>query len=333
MSSEKKAMPSPSPSPSEQTRSNDEARTKSLPITVYQPPNDPVEAQAELLALDRLDEKQIVASLKGRAIDKLFHEIDVRGQKQIALSWAGVKYFSLEAGHISVEKVELSETQDSYRATAWAYDKVRDVRIMGAAEQSKSLRQKDGTRSTDEFALAKAVSKGQRNALRNLIPETMIAEAYRIWKSQQTPSSQKGADPTETFQRLEVNEPLGDPKSQKTWEPWVPVSIELLDKPGLKQIPLVDGTTTIGMINALADGTEVSLVPSKPVPTDSRPIQGFLISKILEAIKTKHPEVEYHLETNGPMLLYVVVRGSLDDSQIKELANAAKWAFSKASQS
>ena len=37
----------------------------------------------------------------------------------------------------------------------------------------------EGEAYPDEFALAKAVSKAQRNALRNLIPEPLISEAYR----------------------------------------------------------------------------------------------------------------------------------------------------------
>lgn len=139
--------------------------------------------------------------------------------------------------------------------------------------------------------------------------------------------------PNDPEQQQESDEPPDDSHHQVAWEPWVPVGIEQVDKPGLKQIILIDGKRTIGVVNALADGTEVSLVPSKPLPVDSRPVQGFLLSKVLESFKAKHPGFDYQLAVRESMLLYVLVRGKLEDSQVKELANAAKWAFSKATES
>ena len=98
----------------------------------------------------------------------------------------------MQQGHISVEEVKISETEAGYQAIAWAKDKKRDVRVLGAATQSKSFRAKDGSSYPDEFALAKVVSKSQRNALRNLIPEPLVSEAYRVWRDQHT-----GAPPSE----------------------------------------------------------------------------------------------------------------------------------------
>lgn len=132
--------------------------------------------------IERLDEHQILESLKGRSVDKLFHEFEVRGTKVVALSWAGVKYFALQLKNITVEEVKLTESDEAYRAIAWAKDLTRNVRIMGAAEQSRRMKLRDGSLVPDEFALAKVISKSQRNALRNLIPETIIAEAYQTWK-------------------------------------------------------------------------------------------------------------------------------------------------------
>ena len=131
-------------------------------------------------AVERMDESQIMEELQGKQIDKLFYEFTQGNRQVIALSWAGVKYFAIQLGHIQVQEVKLDETEDSYRVIAWAYDKTKDLRVMGAAEQSKFLAW--DTKKKDEFALAKAVSKGQRNALRNLIPETMISSAYAEWK-------------------------------------------------------------------------------------------------------------------------------------------------------
>lgn len=131
--------------------------------------------------IERRDEEQILADLHGKAIDKLFYEFTQSGREVVALSWSGVKYFALQLGHITVEEVKLDETSESYKAIAWAYSKDRDLRVMGAAEQSKFLSY--GDKKKDEFALAKCVSKAQRNALRNLLPETMISGAYKEWKN------------------------------------------------------------------------------------------------------------------------------------------------------
>jgi hypothetical protein len=127
-------------------------------------------------AIERLDENQILDELHGKTIDRLFYEIN----GITALSWAGVKYFAIQLGHIQVQEVKIDENEESYKAIAWAYDKERDLRVMGAAEQPKI---QSWDKKKDEFALAKVVSKAQRNALRNLIPETMISEAYKWWKS------------------------------------------------------------------------------------------------------------------------------------------------------
>jgi hypothetical protein len=164
--------------------------SKLVPFVVYTPPKDPIEAISELRTLEERDEAAIIADLQGRPIDKLFHELNLRGQLQVALSWPGVKYFTLGQGHISIEQVQLSETPEKFRAIAWAVDKQRDVRVMGAAEQSKTMTLKEGKQIPDEFALPKVVSKAQRNALRSLIPETLIAEAYKTWKDRDKAPSQ-----------------------------------------------------------------------------------------------------------------------------------------------
>jgi hypothetical protein len=154
-------------------------------ITNYRPPV----MLEDFKEIERRDEAQIVEDLHGKAIDKLFYEFTQSGREIVALSWAGVKYFALQLGHISVEEVKIEEGRDSYKAIAWAFSKDRDLRVMGAAEQSKMLA--FGNKNRDEFALAKVVSKAQRNALRNLLPETMISEAYKTWKAQRTKPPEK----------------------------------------------------------------------------------------------------------------------------------------------
>ncbi len=170
-----------------------------VPVIIYSPPKDRDLAHAELQAWDRQDEEAIIAEVHGQAVDRLFHEMNIRGQVQVQISWPGVKWIALKEGHITIESVQLSETEEKYRAGAWAYDKVRDVRIMGAAEQSKFMTLKDGSKVPDEFALPKVVSKSQRNALRALIPETLIVEAYKAWKNRDKgPAQPPASSPSKT---------------------------------------------------------------------------------------------------------------------------------------
>jgi len=56
----------------------------------------------------------------------------------------------------------------------------------------------------------------------------------------------------------------------------------------VKQHPLIQGTTSIGMVSVPQDGSEASIVPEKPVSVDSAPVQGFLTSRVLDAMKAKH---------------------------------------------
>src|SRR3989442_13586423 len=72
----------------------------------------PVDDERNLAeTIEALDDAQIVESMKGRITEKLFYEITVRGQQQIGLSWSGVKFFTLQQGHISIEEVRIQETE------------------------------------------------------------------------------------------------------------------------------------------------------------------------------------------------------------------------------
>lgn len=101
---------------------------------------------------------------------------------------------------------------------------------------------------------------------------------------------------------------------------------------GVRQMPLLEGTLSIGMVNILADNSELSIVPEHPIPMEDAPIKGFLIPRVLDAMKEKHPKFEYQLQVDQGMLQAIFVRGTLGEFQIKELANGARWAFQKATE-
>ena len=87
------------------------------------------------------------------------------------------------------------------------------------------------------------------------------------------------------------------------------------------------------MINILSDNSEVSIVPEHPIPIERGPIKNFLIPRVLETMKQKHPKFDYQLQSDQGMLRAVFIRGNLDQDQIKDLADGARWAFQKATES
>jgi hypothetical protein len=98
-------------------------------------------------------------------------------------------------------------------------------------------------------------------------------------------------------------------------------------KEGLRQFPLLKGLKSFGMVNILND--EISIVPEHPVAKDSTLIDGFLIARIVEPLIAKH-QLSYTVKvaSNGS-LEGILIRGKLQDEQVKELVSGARWAFER----
>jgi len=141
--------------------------------------------QREAEALDAKDDQQILAELKGdlqaEILKRYFYSFKVNGRTVVGLSYKGVKQIARQQGHIIIKELELKETEKTWLAICKALDKARDLEIYGAASQPKEITYRDGGKAPDPFALTKAVSKAQRNALRGLISETVVSEAYKAW--------------------------------------------------------------------------------------------------------------------------------------------------------
>lgn len=124
------------------------------------------------------------------------------------------------------------------------------------------------------------------------------------------------------------------PETAEPSQPWamkVPVTKEPLKDSAIRQFPLIQGTVAIGMINLLEDGSEASMVPEKPIPADDPAITGFLLARVLDSMVAKHPGLEYRVvKSNDGTLEAILFRGRLEESQVKDLSNAARWAFRKA---
>ena len=146
--------------------------------------------KTEFEAMEVLDEEQIVNEMKGHVIDKYFYEFS----GVVGISWAGIKWVSRklsDQGHgIDICDLQTTSTNDAYEVIAIAQDINTKERRYGASTQAKMMQLRDGSEKPDPFALQKAISKAQRNAIRNFIPEIAIQEGYKEWKQRgQAPST------------------------------------------------------------------------------------------------------------------------------------------------
>jgi hypothetical protein len=140
------------------------------------------EGQVLIQKIEAKDEEQIVEELArtdfvSDVLSQYFYCFEHKGRKVVGLSYKGVKQLALRKGNIELKDLELREAKDGYIAIVKARDLERNLEVYGVAYQAYNW--PDGT--PDNFAVAKAVAKAQRNALRALIPETLITEAYKRW--------------------------------------------------------------------------------------------------------------------------------------------------------
>jgi len=189
-----------------------------LAITFAEEEESKKESNEVFQLMDIRDEEQIVATLEGRYLDEFVYcfcrrckkpEIDRTGSGEVCtcknpiwvvgLSWLGIQEASREHKglQVPVEKVQIKETDTHYEVMLEAIDiKSKSTRI-GVATQPKYITHADGSTALDIYAKTKAVSKAQRNALRTLLPQTLIKrwiEKHRK-KREQEPAQKKITKP------------------------------------------------------------------------------------------------------------------------------------------
>jgi hypothetical protein len=141
--------------------------------------------------LDKKDEDQILAEMRGDMLSEYVYIICKKHKgtegikcdcpiksKMVSLSYAGVKRLVHLRGKIHLELVQFVDKENEFQAIFKATDLVRDLVMYGGAQQAKKSERFGSTAGasvvTDQFAIAKVISKASRNALRNLIPETEV---------------------------------------------------------------------------------------------------------------------------------------------------------------
>lgn len=131
--------------------------------------------------LDKRDEEQILAEIKGNIITEMFYSFPMDGRTVTGVSWVGTKEIARQYGGIALDFVRVDETDEAYIAVVKATDKRTETSLLGTALQPKLMKVK-GVEKPDRFAYTKAVSKAQRNAIRAIIPERFLIEMYEAFK-------------------------------------------------------------------------------------------------------------------------------------------------------
>lgn len=133
--------------------------------------------------LDKRDEEQILAEIKGNIITEMFYSFPMDGRTVTGVSWVGTKEIARQYGNISMDFIKVEETPDSYIAIVKATDTKRGTSLLGTAMQPKLMQTRKGE-VEDRFAYTKAVSKAQRNGIRAIIPERYLLEMYELFTKQ-----------------------------------------------------------------------------------------------------------------------------------------------------
>lgn len=160
-------------------------KTKSaLPVAVQ-------EEQEVYHLMEARDEAQIVADLEGRFVEEFIYEFCRRHKWHnglrpsectckdlvVGISWFGIQEASRTYGRIQVpiEKAKARDTGEEIEFMVEAVDTQTNSSRIGISSQSKMMRTQQGA-VRDQFATQKALSKAQRNAIKQLLPQTMLKE-------------------------------------------------------------------------------------------------------------------------------------------------------------
>jgi len=321
------------------------------------------ESYEEFAIMERMDEEQILAELKGHYLEEFVYSFEHAGRRVIGLSWAGVKECAYRMGGIDVVDCRVEDKGDYWLVMAKAVDRTTGSGRYGISTQPKKMMLKDGSEQEDLFSLPKALSKAQRNAIRGLIPEghikifldhylqeKRILEAKPVTPKPVEPEVSKPSELILVRFVQEVPQIIG--VDLKTHGPFKAEDIaslpkenaEALIKQGLaKAIPspaapepsVVEIKSKTGVLLAIAETTPESIIvePSVEVKADLPLFKSFLIPRVLAPLCEKHGG-SYRVDADSSSVLTEIsLTGSkLDETRIKELLNAIRWTLERASE-
>ena len=136
---------------------------------------------ADYEVLDQVDDQAIVEMMTGQSIQDYVYSFKQGGKTVEGLTLAGINEAANRRGGIQVDDVQYEERDHSWLATAKATDTVTGSSRYGAYEQPKRMGNRD-----DPHAFTKAIHKAQRNAVKQLLPVTVIKEVLNFYLHRQT---------------------------------------------------------------------------------------------------------------------------------------------------
>lgn len=225
------------------------------------------------------------------------------------------------------------------REPQYAFRWISEKDILVGMEKEKLLRRSDGKYRIDASANELF---GQANAILKKAKKRAFVDAILTVTGASRIFTQDIGEDGEEEKAIEAKGEIAPSQSPSTanedkqatasegWEVRVPLAKEAPDDPSIKQVPLIQGTVRVGVINVLGDMTEASIVPEMCIPANDSTIANFLIPRVLEPMALKHAGIEYQVLSEEGILRAIVLRGPLDDQLVKDIVNAARWAFSRA---
>ena len=317
------------------------------------------ESYEEFAIMERKDEEQILAELKGHYLEEFVYSFDHAGRRVIGLSWAGVKECAYRMGGIDVVDCRVEDKGDYWLVLAKAVDRTTGSGRYGISTQPKKMKLKDGSEQEDLFSLPKALSKAQRNAIRGLIPEQYIKtfldhylQEKRIIEAK--PITPKPVEPSKLSELVLVrflqDVPVIAGVDLKEYGPFKKEDIANLPKENADSLvksglakpipsPATPEPSTFeirgkdGSQLAIAESTleGVTIEPTVTVKADLPVFKSFLIQRVLIPLTEKHGG-KYRLDADSEgCLTEISLEGlKLDEKLIKELTGAVRWTLERA---
>jgi hypothetical protein len=280
---------------------------KQLPIEVFR-------------EMERRDENQILAELRGELLEEFVYSISIDGRQVTNMTYAGIKEASRRRGDMEILEVRTEADDKEFRALVRVRDHQNKIDVVGASSCERNK----------PFAYVLAVNKAERNAFAKLIPAKWLALLIQEYLGRQKEGTKH---PTEVPPTKSPSPARVDPVQAKPVPAWkVPATPNQVSpdqiQQGVRQFPLLKELHSFGMVNVL--GEEIAVIPERPVSLDTALIEGFLIRRVIEPLVAKHGLSYTFKRTSNGFLEAVLIRGKLPDQQLREVISGARWAFERA---
>ena len=130
--------------------------------------------------MDARDEEQMLLALKGTFLKEFVYKFPMGNRTVTGISWSGIKEIAYRVQGIDTEIESQTETDETFTFIVKATNKNIDSSRLGVGVQPK-LMKRGSQEVPDPFAIQKALSKAQRNAIRGVIPEATIKQYIEMF--------------------------------------------------------------------------------------------------------------------------------------------------------